>query len=617
MWLDRLLGETINELPASVEPGRYCIQSSGKNFNGHTQAFSGVLVSDGSEQCQLGHDVHEFVSPNKSILSKAELFSRAIESFDTNGGMSDQLCSPLMPAAIIDEQSHLLPFEKKLYDVVNKGHLHYISQRPRLDLYYEEEVTDIARAKRLAKGALVHLASHSECWQRQTLNGVIPKKVLARFSQDDYNTYENRIYARLLDKIELHLYRRIDTLKQIQATLSQALEFYEATDLNHRLTADICRLWGQTFDEEATSNASEVLVETLKILEYLFRMIVGLKQAGLYLQVHRNAQVGGAVYLTNILSHDPHYRHLAILWDLMNKAQVNGRATPEEVYKQNLFLTYTYSLYAGLTLRHALKPYMAGQDEAVWAGRKLQLKQTGLDWQLFSSEQVAGSESKLLLTVVPWLGFTKRPDDALQCKDKKNNSSYVIAWPAIGAVTSQSAMEENWIALSPFDLYCVERFGQLVDRTLYQQLLQHYSKPLERVPSQVMRLVFNKIGPAIYANDIKHQVVIREVLSDEIYAELKEALISANARQQAAMLDLRQQEIMAIQNCPVCYATVRLRSQEPAGFRASCSNCSTERYLREQGDKLVFEQKMDGTIDFLTTGRRTLSLCWGAGSSND
>ncbi|HBO0755290.1 hypothetical protein JEY61_22040, partial [Pseudomonas aeruginosa] len=73
--------------------------------------------------------------------------------------------SPLMPASIIDAKSHLQPFEERLLDVVKQGHLHHISLRPRLDLHYEDEVADIGRARRLAKGALVHLASHSECWQ--------------------------------------------------------------------------------------------------------------------------------------------------------------------------------------------------------------------------------------------------------------------------------------------------------------------------------------------------------------------------------------------------------------------------------------------------------------------
>ena len=75
-----------------------------------------------------------------------------------------------------------------------------------MDLRYEETVTEVSRARRLSQwNVYTHLASHSECWQRQTLSGIQPKRVLARFSEDDYAIYENRVYARLLDSLDNYL----------------------------------------------------------------------------------------------------------------------------------------------------------------------------------------------------------------------------------------------------------------------------------------------------------------------------------------------------------------------------------------------------------------------------
>ncbi|TOM81507.1 hypothetical protein CGH68_24385, partial [Vibrio parahaemolyticus] len=201
-----------------------------------------------------------------------------------------------------------------LLEVLNKGHLHHISQRPRLDIRYDEEVTDAARAKRLSKGALVHLASHSECWQRQTLSGVVPKKVLARFSDDEYNIYENCVFARLLDKFEYHLQRRLSTLTTLLLTIDQAMKFYQSQNIDFRLSKNVCELWGRTFDEETTAQASELLSGTIDKLQYLNHSVQSLKQTGLYSRIDRNKQLSGALHRTNILSHDPHYRHLAILW---------------------------------------------------------------------------------------------------------------------------------------------------------------------------------------------------------------------------------------------------------------------------------------------------------------
>lgn len=63
MWLDRLTGEQCRQLPPVIEPGRYQLAASGPVFNGHTPAFSGVLVSDGGELCQLGSEMRSFVMP--------------------------------------------------------------------------------------------------------------------------------------------------------------------------------------------------------------------------------------------------------------------------------------------------------------------------------------------------------------------------------------------------------------------------------------------------------------------------------------------------------------------------------------------------------------------------
>ncbi|MEW3697603.1 hypothetical protein QOZ28_31225, partial [Pseudomonas aeruginosa] len=157
------------------------------------------------------------------------------------------------------------------------------------------------------------------------------------FSEDDYGIYENRVYARLLDETERHLQRRLSALKSLQATLDQALKFYRSEDVDFRLSHEVCRLWGMTFDQVATSKVSELLSETLGTLQRLHRTISGLQQSGLYLLVSRQAQVTGALHLTNILSHDPHYRHLAILWDLLAKTTVANRATSEERFRQNQY----------------------------------------------------------------------------------------------------------------------------------------------------------------------------------------------------------------------------------------------------------------------------------------
>lgn len=601
MWTDRLTGKQCRQLPPVIEPGRYQYGVNGPAFNGHTLNLSGVLVSDGDERCQLGSEVHSFILPQQAQTAATELFYKAIETIDADVQQQPALMSPLMPAAIIDAQSHLQPFEECLLDVVQQGHLHQISQRPRLDLHYEDEVTDVARARRLAKGALVHLASHSECWQRQTLSGVIPKKVLARFSEDDYGIYENRVYARLLDKIERHLQKRLSALKSLQATLDQALKFYRSDNVDYRLSHEVCRLWGMTFDQAGTSKASELLSETLAVLQRLYRSISGLQQSGLYLQVSRQAQITGALHLTNILSHDPHYRHLAILWDLLAKAAVANRRTPEERFRQNQYLANAYTRYAGLVLRHALHPYLHGQDEGNWAGRRIRVQQRGLEWELVSAasgEQVA---DEVLLTVVPWL-----TDISLMEELQQPPVDRFIAWPAIGEEPQQSAYQGNWITLSPSDMYCVERFGHLVDQALYRMVLLSYAQPITKIPMQALTLADPIKG--VHVDHQSHVLEVREFVPESSITTLMSALIAANSKRQAGALEQHNQGIYALEKCPVCKAKVALFFQAPAGFRANCEECGTERYLRQQDGRLVFEQTVYGCTGFSTLGRRAFSI---------
>ncbi|CBJ80606.1 conserved hypothetical protein [Xenorhabdus bovienii str. Jollieti] len=603
MWLDRLTGETISQLPSQIEAGRYQLAVSSLVFNSHTTDFSGVLVSDGGERCQLGDEVRTFVMPRQVKSNKSALLFRAVETIYPDMMPSSALISPLMPGAIIDQQSQLLPFEQNLLEVVKKGHLHQISQRPRLDVHYEDEVADIARARRLAKGALVHLASHSECWQRQTLNGVIPRKVLARFSHDDYDIYENRVYARLLDKAERHLRTRLSTLLSLQVTLEQALEFYQTEGTHHLLAYEVCQLWGMTFNEDKTNQALVHLNETVDTLHMLHKTLSGLQQTGLYTLVNRNAQVTGILHPTNILGHDPHYRHLTMLWELLDSTTVE-KTTPQERFRHNQYLVEAYSRYAGLVLRHALYPYLQGESEGLWAGKTLQLAQKGLEWHLICRTEKGNSAGNTLLILVPWLTDLAEP-----INETKLTSERFVAWPSQDLALSPSGYVDNWIALSPSDMYCVERFGLLINRTLYRQVLKSFARPITKIPTKALA-VAEKIAH-IHVEHQSHCLTVQGEVADIDLEKLKRTLKEANAHEKASDVVQRCREILFLQSCPVCQHKTTIAFQPPGGFKTICGKCGTERYLRQKEEGLFLEQtgtKGVQTSNFMTLGKRSFSM---------
>ena len=221
-----------------------------------------------------------------------------------------------------------------------------------------------------------------------------------------------------------------------------------------------------------SDGASRQLNATLATLEQIFRIISGLRQSGLYLRVSRTAQVTGGVHMTNILSHDPHYGHLPLLW-----AQLADGAQPENLPQQRLrvnqSLAAAYSSYAGLVLRHALQPWLHGKSEGSWAGRTLRLRQQGMEWLLSCDSNDSASE-ETLLSLVPFLNHQQVAVDLPENR--------YIAWPCVGHLQQALPDKEGWIRLSPLDMYCVERFGLLIDKILSRELLRNFARPVIRIP---------------------------------------------------------------------------------------------------------------------------------------
>lgn len=215
-----------------------------------------------------------------------------------------------------------------------------------------------------------------------------------------------------------------------------------------------------------------------------------------------------------------------------------------------------------------------------------------------------GLEAEVLLTVVPWLSFTSCPDSVIKQKASTTSGNRVIAWPALDQLNIRVAYEKNLIALSPFDLYCVERFGRLVDLVVWSKVIKEYGRPLNKIPRKIIDSILVKPSLALKIDVAQSSLYIYESLPRKDFVNIQQALIANNAKEQAVELGLRQQEIHTIQVCPVCNARVKLTFQQPSGFRANCDGCRTERYFRKHEKTWVFEQKLEGQLEFRTVGRR-------------
>lgn len=593
---DRISGQALSRLPDLIHPGRYVLGQT-VSFNRHSHLASGELLSDdGSERCVLDEQTARFSGFDPALSDDTVFLTRVLESIARTGTHGDPLPSPLLPTSLINEESHLSDLERLLGEVLTAGHLHAISKRPRIDLRYDETVTDVSRARRLTNKTYTHLASRSECWQRQTLQGIQPKRVLARFSEDEYAIYENVVYARLLDKLVLYLSGRLRRLGRLCKRLERSLSFSSSTDLNHRLFNDICRLWGETYRPEATVAQLKATKETRDAVAMHLKNLQGLRQAGLYLHIVREKQVGQILHRTNILTHDQHYRHVSVLWDALRQTVQAANLSPAERLRTNQQREADYSAYVGLVLRHALRRYGLTQDDkTTWAGHVLSLSCDRLSWALRLDGEVK-------LGLVPWAYPAALPADI------EVPSGFRLCWPGIELNdTLDHPMTGQVLRLSPVDLYVVEHMGHLVDRVLTEALLDDYAMPLKPIPKVVAEEGQKVRGIELQASALR-------VLAPLAPADVQtlQNLFDRHTRPELAQaFKWRTQHVQTLGECPICGEISTITPQENGGFSCHCrrAGCGSKRFWRQtKAGYWTYQQLLGDAMDFRVNGRRSIEF---------
>lgn len=249
--------------------------------------------------------------------------------------------------------------------------------------------------------------------------------------------------------------------------MAQALQLTESIDLDYRLTTEICELWGRTFSVSETREQLKATRDTLRVLKAMHTTIRGLKRAGLYLSVPREAQVGGVLHRTNVLTHDPHYRHLAALWDNLQNLRKNARKAPSDVLSARQHFEQQYSDYVGLVLTQALCAIgLKTPDSGQWAGHDLAIRRTGYDWKILVDGQ-------LRLTLVPWAYLQALPEGDLPLP----GSGRLVCWPGVERdAVLDLAQAGMALQVSPLDLYVVERMAGCIAGLLTKVLLSGFGK---------------------------------------------------------------------------------------------------------------------------------------------
>lgn len=605
VW-DRYLGAEA-ELPDIVEPGRFQLLAP-CTLNGHTLVSDGdILWGDGNVSCVLTGDrvKRTFAqtayepggdSPNTLIDEAVSVVASHL-----NAG---ELPSPIMPSQL-EKHVDLLDFERMLTDLLDAGHLQSIAQRPRLDMRYEVDVLPVSRARRLAPDALTTLASNSRDWSSRRITGIVPARLKALVSEDEHLIYENLVFARLVDRVLTLLRARIYEVQQLLEKHQQAKHLSNAQQLDRRLRQDICMLWGQSFADnlEAGTRAHD----TYEALIKLQGKVKQLQHKGLYTQVPRKFKLPLALKNTNILQHDPRYRHLRPIWLLAHSGAAREIHTPRQKFESAKEFSENYARYVEVLVRRALSASVLvkwddSAQAAAYGPWKLRLVRKCGNCCL---ELVDGSISADSLTLVAgWYGHLDW---------EKQRENYFVFFCHDSESTDNDV--GNTSVLHPLQFYSVERVRLAIEKWLVKHVSSMYPFHVTPLPTELQAAILTAAGTK--AQRVGHGIKLFEPLRPDVRLEVETAVnrSAANDLTKKKLLDsLKLAEML--RTCRVCGHGTSLSACHGSehGFRAGCDSCGAHWMIKVSNDKPVRAEYRTGKISrpFAEVGCRELTITWSA-----
>ena len=588
MWLDRVTGEKIQTLPSEVEPTRF-LACNPIEVNGHVTLEQGdLLVDDGSGRLLYSGQESFFHKQDEELTSAVQddVVISALMEFQeaTSQGRSRSFLLPEKLLAWL----HLQPFDLAIQAVVMAGHLHEIARAPKMDLIYQEHLLPVGRVKRIPSSATRHLAAHSECWQKRSFSGVVPKTLLALESEDEFNIYENRVFSRLLDHLGRYLQRRCNEVSCIEEAIKER-EKLDGSGVYWEANNAICTLWGEGFTDTDSVQAEAVEgLDTLSVLRALLRQIRGLQESRLYKAVPLKDVVDLKIKMTNTLSHDQHYRHVAKLWHQWVDYSKKERVEPGVIFSRNTKNAEAYVTYiSALTLR-ALEELGYSKEGSLFvaSGREpLSVKSEHYNLALKSGDST--------LRIVPLFcqplgSYGVASSDTLQT---------VVVTPDSVPFDLDELVQTG----SPLYFYTLESMATRLASWLALEAVSVMNRRLNKLPKKAIDTIASK--HAEYFEIEKHDAVLRAPLGERlglVKQDLAHLTHDVSITRFLAQLEEYSQSMDALLVCPVCGSRTSVESYVPRDarcFEIEGSNCNHVWKINKTGTASRYLVVQPGDID--------------------
>jgi hypothetical protein len=249
-------------------------------------------------------------------------------------------------------------------------HLLQVCRKPRKHIRVETERVPVSRARRVSPSAPAWLASHTEDWDHRKIAGIHPRQVLAEVREEQWDVYENRVAARLVDHLVLWLRRRIFEVRRILREILDRVDQSAVSRGQSRHRIDrICRLWGGSMDD--ASRGRQDAQRAIDLLEGLLYRILALMDSPLYRNVPQRTSVPLALRMTNVLCNDDDYRGIARLWNAWSDMARPRDLSPRQRHELHQEFHRDFIAWCALVVVRALdqvgiQPADDGQMEAAF-----------------------------------------------------------------------------------------------------------------------------------------------------------------------------------------------------------------------------------------------------------
>ncbi|MFE6547240.1 DUF2357 domain-containing protein [Streptomyces sp. NPDC057746] len=257
-----------------------------------------------------------------------------------------------MPPIILDvtDETEVLPVE----DVFEResGALRTVCHRPYTRLRTVEEILPTSRVRSIAAGATARLAARPEDWASHTLAGVRPSRLLARRSEENADIYENRVAVAVLDVMRSHLQQRIAKLRDLSKMVDDVHGLLmPSQETSWRARRDLAGLLRNIEESGRHQAAAEVRRRALESSLTAVEVMLG---SPLARAVDHRSAPPRELHPTNLLSSDPHYRRVALLWQACTAIET-PRLGEAETARRRQEILIAFERFTGLLLLLACK----------------------------------------------------------------------------------------------------------------------------------------------------------------------------------------------------------------------------------------------------------------------